>query len=602
MRDLVGHVVVCGLEELGLRVLEELDRLGEPVIVLAHDPEPRHVVVASRLGARIVEGDAADPEALRACGIPGARAVVFTADGDIANIHGALAAVALDPTIHIVLRAFDEEFGRSVETLIPGAVALSASSLAAPGFVSALVDEETHRRLDMLGRDLALRYADPDDDAVLAVLADETQRPVALFPAAEPRGATEDDAAVAARRRLCIVDASGDPARAVAAGRSKRPSRIRAPRPSMVRRVDRRFWVLATVIVGLLLVAAAYFQARDQEIGVVDAIYQAFASILGNADPSSLTTQDLKFFAIGLAIVGAIVLAAFYGLVVDVLMKTRVSNILGPHVGDAKDHVIIVGFGSLGYRVGMALRERGVAVVAADASPDPRFSGPARERGVALMTADAGDSHMLRTLRIEHARALLAATDDDAANLAIALRARALRPDMRITVRLFDPDLAARLETAFGGFESRSVHSLAAPAFAAAAVGRQVLASIPVGTSRVLIVARVPIEEGAIADGSTVAVEESRASSVEQGGCRVLAIIDGDEVRWKPAPDERVRAGQELVIVATRRGLATTVRRGQTRHAPATVATTDQRRAGYRARLGDLRRSVADLFRRLIRR
>ena len=150
---------------------------------------------------------------------------------------------------------------------------------------------------------------------------------------------------------------------------------------------------------------------------------------------------------------------------------------------------------------------------------------------------------MLRSLRIEHARALLAATDDDAANLATALRARAMRPDLRIAVRLFDPDLAARLETAFGGFESRSIHALAAPAFAAAAVGRQVLATIPVGTDRTLIVARVPIEEDAPADGSTVSVEEGQASSVELGGCRVLAIVDGDTVRWKPAAEERSPGG-----------------------------------------------------------
>ncbi len=434
---------------------------------------------------------------------------------------------------------------------------------------------------------------------MLAVLADETQRPVALFPAVEAHAVDDDPAAQLARRRLCIVDASGDPARSVAPRRTSRLPWIPAPRPSMFRRIDRRFWVLAGVIVVLILLAAAYFQARHSDIGVVDAIYQAFASILGNADPSDLTTQDLKFFAIGLAIVGAIVLAAFYGLVVDVLMKARVSNILGPHVGDAKDHVIIVGFGSLGFRVGSALRERGITVVAADANPDPRFAGPARERGVALMTTDARDSHMLRSLRIEHARALLAATDDDATNLATALRARALRPDLRITVRLFDPDLAARLETAFGGFESRSIHALAAPAFAAAAVGRQVLASIPVGTSRVLIVARVPIEESAPADGSTVAVEESQASSVEHGGCRVLAVVDGDEVRWKPSADERVRAGQELVIVATRRGLAASVRRGQTRHPRAEVAAAERRGAAARAWAADLRQSVRGLFRRL---
>ena len=163
----------------------------------------------------------------------------------------------------------------------------------------------------------------------------------------------------------------------------------------------------------------------------------------------------------------------------------------------------MVGFGSLGYRVAMALRDRGITVVAADASPDPRFAEAARERGIALVTTDARSTDMLRTLRVDRARALLAATDDDAANLATALRARTMRPDLRIAVRLFDPDLAARLESAFGGFESRSIYALAAPAFAAAAVGRQVLATIPVGTARVLIVARVPIEEGSPADGST---------------------------------------------------------------------------------------------------
>ncbi len=97
MKEHVGHVVVCGLEELGLRVLEELDRLGEPVVVLAHEPEPRYVAVATQLGATIIDGDPADPVALRASGIPGARAVVLTADGDVANIHGALAASCARP-------------------------------------------------------------------------------------------------------------------------------------------------------------------------------------------------------------------------------------------------------------------------------------------------------------------------------------------------------------------------------------------------------------------------------------------------------------------------------------------------------------------------
>ncbi len=294
MSELQGHVVVCGLEELGLRVLEELDRLGEQVVVLAHEPEPRHVAVATQLGVAIVQGDAADPEALRACGIGRARAVVFTADGDIANIHGALAAVALDPGIHVVLRAFDEEFGRSVETLIPGAVALSASSLAAPGFVSALVDDETDRRLDMLGRDLALRNADPDDPGRHRGAGRRDPPAGGAVPAL---GGAVKWAPTMPRPRLTAARACASWMPRVIRRASSRPGdraaspASRRPHPSSIRRVDRRFWVLADVIVVLLLAAAAFFQLQRRDIGIVDAIYQAFASILGNADPSSLTTR-----------------------------------------------------------------------------------------------------------------------------------------------------------------------------------------------------------------------------------------------------------------------------------------------------------------------
>jgi Trk K+ transport system NAD-binding subunit len=297
-------------------------------------------------------------------------------------------------------------------------------------------------------------------------------------------------------------------------------------------------------------------------------VYQAIKGVVSFADPTVQDTQELRWFALVLTIVGAVLLAAFYGLIVDVIMSARVSSILGPHVGDARDHVIVVGFGSVGYRVAMALRDRGIGVVAADPHPEPRWVEAARHRGIALVTTDARDPELLRTLRVERARGLLAGTDDDAANLAAALRARAMRPDLRIAVRLFDPDLANRLESSIGGFESRSVDALAAPAFAAAAVGRQVLATIPVGTARILVIARVPIEEGSRTDGSSVGREESSASSVEQGGCRVLAVISRDEASWRPDPTTRLEAGQEILLVATRRGLAASLQRATapTRH------------------------------------
>lgn len=582
-----GHVVVCGLRGFGLRIVEELDRLSERVVVIDPSPDPRHRAVLQRLGVTVVEADPSDPEALRGCGIPGARALVLTQDDDVANIHAALAAVSLDPSIHVVMRAFDEEFGHRVESLVPGLTALSSSAIAAPGFVSALLDRGTDRHLDLLGRDIAIREMAPDDPSVLAVLADERPSPAAVFPTPAPDPGP----------RLCLVDASGDPARTVASRRRQPATWIGAPRPSLIRRIDRRFWVLTAIILVMVVLAAVVFELLTG-IDPVESVYQAIKGVVGGADPSVQQTTELRWFALGLAIVGAVILAAFYGLIVDVILSARVSSILGPHVGDARDHVIVIGFGSVGYRVAMALRERGIGVVAADPRPEPRWVEAARHRGIALVVTDARDPELLRTLHVERARGLLAGTDDDAANLAAALRARAMRPDLPIAVRLFDPDLATRLESSIGGFESRSVDALAAPAFAAAAVGRQVLATIPVGTSRILVVARVPVEDGSRADGSTVEREEGSASSVERGGCRILAILDRNEVSWRPDRSARVVAGQELVLVATRRGLAESLRRAT---APARVADAS-RRTRPRDRLTMVSRALRARWRALIAR
>ncbi len=407
-----GHVVVCGLRGLGLRIVEELDRLSERVVVIDPSPDPRHRAALQRLHVPVIEADPADPESLRACGIPGARALVLTRDDDVANLHVGLAAASLDATIHVVMRAFDEEFGRRVESLVPGLVALSSSAIAAPGFVSALLAQGTDRRLDLLGRDIAIRESAPDDPSVIAVLADEHRSPVEVFPEGTDGGP-----------RLCLVDASGDPARTVEPRRRHRAPWVGAPRPSMIRRVDRRFWVLTAVIAVLVVVAAVVFELLTG-IDPLEAVYQAVKGVVGGADDSVQRTTELRWFALGLTIVGAIILAAFYGLIVDVIMSARVSNILGPHVGDARDHVIVIGFGSVGYRVAMALRERGVGVVAADPRPEPRWAEAARHRGIALVLGDARDPELLRTLRVDRARGLLAGTDDDAANLAAALRAR----------------------------------------------------------------------------------------------------------------------------------------------------------------------------------
>jgi Trk K+ transport system NAD-binding subunit len=155
----------------------------------------------------------------------------------------------------------------------------------------------------------------------------------------------------------------------------------------------------------------------------------------------------------------------------------------------------------------------------------------------------------LEELDVAHARCLVAATDDDLANLQAALNARAINPKLRVVLRVFDPDLAARVERAFSIHISRSVSSLAAPTFAAAAVGGRVIATAAVG-KRVLIVGQGRIEKGSWAEGKSI---DQLQQAIEG---RAILLADNGHKTWKPDHMRVLAEGHELVVATTRKGFA----------------------------------------------
>ena len=61
-----GHVIVCGLHDVGMRVIELLRIAGEPVVVLDDRPDPRRVRVCREVGAAVIEASGEPGVAARA--------------------------------------------------------------------------------------------------------------------------------------------------------------------------------------------------------------------------------------------------------------------------------------------------------------------------------------------------------------------------------------------------------------------------------------------------------------------------------------------------------------------------------------------------------
>jgi hypothetical protein len=133
-------------------------------------------------------------------------------------------------------------------------------------------------------------------------------------------------------------------------------------------------------------------------------------------------------------------------------------------------------------------------------------------------------------------------------------------------VRLFDPDFAMRVQQGFKIRFTRSVSHLAAPAFAAAAVRSEVVATVPVGDRRTVLFARLHVPKGSRLEGRL-------ASSLEAAGVlRVLAVADpgSDLARWEFPADEVMDADEEVIVAATRAGLGALLQLASTARDPAT--------------------------------
>jgi len=136
-------------------------------------------------------------------------------------------------------------------------------------------------------------------------------------------------------------------------------------------------------------------------------------------------------------------------------------------------HIVLIGLGHLGFRVAQRLHEMGENIVAVELKPDTHTTIAARDMGIPVIEGDARITSALEGANIKDARTIILASQHDAMNLQIALKARSLNPKIQVVIRIFDEDFAHSLQEQFG-FTALSATEMAAPVFAAAAAGADV--------------------------------------------------------------------------------------------------------------------------------
>ena len=161
----------------------------------------------------------------------------------------------------------------------------------------------------------------------------------------------------------------------------------------------------------------------------------------------------------------------------------------------SRDHIILCGLGTVGFRVLEELIDLGEQVFAIELDPDCPLLDQARQLGAEVIVGDARTRKMLHSLHIEAARAVIVATDDDLANLEIAMDVREIGKDVPIVMRLFDQRLAQKVRHALNIQVSFSTSRLAAPLLAAAALDNSVVGAHRVAGD-VQVVLEITVAQG----------------------------------------------------------------------------------------------------------
>lgn len=501
-------VVLCGLGRVGWRVLDFLRSTGVPVVAVdlhaaADDP---------RLGgARLVKGDCRQAAVLEQAGVAGARGVVIVTSDDLVNVSTALLVRRLNPDGRVVVRMFNQNLIPRFGSAVRNTTALSVSALTAPLLaLTALTGDSLGAfKLDTGPHQVAEVTAAEGSDLAGRTVSDLAARHKLLVLAHTPADGESrllhdvaGDAPLSPGDRVVLCGRPDDLGPLLEAGQGDLlPGVLWAGWLRRQWRTVRRTVgaidlpvKLGTSALFLTLFVSTLVFRYGLGTGWADGLYQTVTVV---ATGSELHGENqpgwVKVFLSVLKIAGAALLAGFTAIFTNYLLKARLGGALEARKIPDGGHLVVCGLGNVGYRCVEELVRMGKPVVAVDRVNDNPFAATVRRMGVPVIVGDATVAEVLRQARADAARAVIAATSSELANLEIALLVRQENPTQRVVVRLTDPDFAQAVREAANIRLAVSVPALAAPAFAAALYGDRVQTLVSVG-GRTLAVVELTVQ------------------------------------------------------------------------------------------------------------
>ena len=409
-RAWVGHVIVCGMHEIGRRTVEQLHLAGARVVVVDDTVDESFGRLARGWGIPTLPRGGHLGEPLLDAGIAGAVAVVVTETSDLRTLETVLLVHDLRPELRVVAHLDNPAVANAVEEVTGAATVLDVGALFAPSVIEVCVGRRAHDIVlastrfvttevtaprpaslrDLFGSLAPLGVVKKTDDAVIVCpgrdLHVEPGDRVTLIGTE-----AELEAANLAPRSGAAVELQYAGARALA--------RLAAFSARVAGETDRALRIALLLGLGLLLGSTVVLHLAYRVPGhaghlpVIDAIYFTVETVatVGFGDFTFSTQSRLvEAFGIGLIVAGTTLVTTLFALLTNALVSRRIAQSLGQaRIPGMRGHTVMVGLGAVGMQVLDGLLRRGREVVVVERDETNTYVAEIRRRGVPLVLGDA---------------------------------------------------------------------------------------------------------------------------------------------------------------------------------------------------------------------
>ncbi|MBD6619361.1 potassium channel protein [Komarekiella sp. 'clone 1'] len=472
------RIIVCGLGRTGYKIFRLLRQQGAFVVGIHNKP-----ILGEDTGDVIV-GDLQAAATLKAAEIEQAQTLVIAGPDDAVNLSIMMQARVLNPQIRIINRFYNTNLGERLDHTLPDHLSMSVVGLAAPVFTFAALGNQAIGQIKLFKQTWPIHeeYIDenhPWKGRKLSELWEDRSRMLIYYLPVE--GEMNLVSAVLAGQEIKIGD------RLIIGTQPY----VRSKRRSMIRKLlkvmsnfrqfqqhGRSVVVGAIVLLAVIMVATLTYMSAELSLSVVDALYFSVGMITGAGGNDKVVEKapdSIKLFTVVMMLVGAVVIGIWYAMLTDFVLGSRFKQFWDAARIPQRHHYIVCGLSGIGLRIVQQLHASGNEVVVIETDSNNKYVNTARGLGIPVIQGDASFRATLKASNVDSAAAVLAVTSNDATNLEIALKAKGLTPSIPVIVHYADPDFAGMAQQVFDFEAVLSPAELAAPAFAAAALGGQIL-------------------------------------------------------------------------------------------------------------------------------